>query len=288
MIEMLLATALLDTVIAVPGDGTVQVHEWGVVTFIEGSVVPGSDPATVSHWQTPFQQDPEQEMVVRAPVVYFYGPAFSGTFVVRAGSASFIETWPTPASMTDGPCATASWNIIGTSAREEGGTPGYPPGTGCIPEDLLELWREPLSKNLLFDDGGSESFIYYECSIDGGTGAWDPVRTSEDGFSLDPDYAGPVMSFARDGGSVVMVDPPEEEVIETLCDWAEGTMKTKELEGMWATWEEWIYGGSWQGDTLLIFPLPQSTVEGITGIELITDGMMEILYSRFFLGVLSV
>lgn len=288
MVEMLLATALLDTVIAVPNEGTVHVHEWGVVTFMEGSVVLGSDPASAYVWQTLPPQEWDQEMVVRAPVVYFYGQAFSGTFVVRAGEASFIETWPSPASMTEAPYATASWHIIGTSERAEGGTPAYPPGTGCITEDLLEIWRRPPSKNLLFDDGGSESFIYYECSIDGGTGMWDPVWTTEDGFSLDPDYAGPVMAFTREGGSVVMADHPEEGVIVSLCDWAGGTMKTEELEGMWATWEEWIYGGSWPGDTLLVFPLPRSTVEGITGIELITDGWMEVLYSRFFLGILSV
>ena len=53
---------------------------------------------------------------------------------------------------------------------------------------------------------------------------------------------------------------------------------------MWDTWRGWVAGGSWDGDELLMFPFPSSTVESMTSIRLIPDQMLDVQYTRFFIG----
>ncbi len=294
MLDMIFAIALMDTVIAVPSEGTVYVHEWGVVTFTEESVVIGGDPDMVPIDQ-PFPPDHFEDMVVRAPVVYFYGEPFSGYFTVTVGSGSFLEAYPTPsdASLMSSPpfseaSASASWRINGTFPSTDRDIPFDDGTVSCVSDELLELWREPPSMFLEFGDGSKEMFVYYECSmapVD--EDAYCPVILGGEGAYLDPGYRGELLKFVRAGDSVEMVNGPGEDVVSMLCDWAGGTMKSQELEAMWGTWESWIYDGAWQGDTLLVFPLPRSTVDNITSIRLDTDAWMDVEYSRFFLGILS-
>ena len=91
----------------------------------------------------------------------------------------------------------------------------------------------------------------------------------------------------KTGSGVLLVNPPEDDMISYLCDWAGGSMKSQELEAMWLTWEDWIDEGSWKGDTLLVFPLPPEAVSNISSIYLQTDRYMYVEYSRFFLGIIS-
>lgn len=284
MLEMLLAAALMDTVIAFPDDAGIFVHEWGVVTFTGESVAMVSDPDILSSFQPPPFQDDDQ-MVVRAPVVYFYGEPFSGTFSVTAASGTFIETWPEPA-FTDG--RVASWSLTasnGESDPDRWSSVGRMP---CISPELLELWRSPPSMALDFLDGSSEKYIYYECSLaPEAQDSYYPVSYGPGGPELDPEYNGNIMRFVRTENGVLPLEPPSEGMVPLLCEWAGGSMKTQELEGMWKTWEDWIYRGSWSGDTLAVFPLPASTVELITDIELITEEWVLVEYSRFYLGMMS-
>lgn len=293
MLEMIFAAALMDTVIAVPAEGTVYVHEWGVVTFTEESVLLGGDPDMVIPDQF-FPTDQQGDMVVRAPVVYFYGAPFSGSFTVDAGSGSFLETYPVPSVESLPPAsgyaeyASSTWRITGTSQEEERMTEPEYGSVSCIGPELMELWRKPPSMVLEFVDGSVEKYIYYECSLDPGTGdGWDPVLTDGPEIRLDPEYQGELLVFVKEEGGVELTGGTGDDMIPMLCDWAGGSMKTQELEALWQTWEGWIYDGSWQGDTLFVFPLPGTTVDNITRIRLITDEWMDVEYSRFFLGMFS-
>lgn len=49
MLELLCAAALVDTIVEPPMDNIVEVHEWGVVTFTQESVVLGTNPETDPH-----------------------------------------------------------------------------------------------------------------------------------------------------------------------------------------------------------------------------------------------
>ncbi len=302
MLEMIFAAALMDTVIAPADYGTVYVHEWGAVTFTEEEVIFGTAP--LADLYTDFS-DEWDEPVARAPIVYFYGAQFSGKFTVTVPSGTFIETLPDPESLltrgllTPRESSEAVWMITETSPGHRADlVDEYP----CISSDILAMWREPESYLLEFHDGAREKFIYYECAFQPSTqDDFYPVQLQTDGAALNPEYDGSVMRFVKDNGTVSMeliTEWPSSsgelhtqgqmpDVPEILCDWAGGTMKSQELISMWNTWEGWIFDGSWNGDSLLVFPLPRNTVEGMTAIVLETDEYHDIEYSRFYLGFIS-
>jgi hypothetical protein len=303
MLELIFAAALMDTVIVPVDIESVYVHEWGAVTFTEETVILGANPFTDpnSDFIPPYQWE---EPVARAPIVYFYGAEFSGEFTVSIPAGYFIETIPFPdnlsntAPMPPPQSYDAVWRISETTLNEE-----YLVGEYLhVSSDMLETWREPPSYVLEFNDGSREKFIYYECVLNP-TSEDDfyPVLLQNDGAVLHPDYTGEVMRFVKDGdtvtmdlltkwpasGQIINTTDPIPDVPEILCDWADGTMRSEELVSMWDTWKSWIYDGSWSGDTLLVFPLPDHTIEGMTTIILQTDDYHEVEYSRFYLGILS-
>ena len=303
MLELIFAAALMDTVIAPVDYGTVYVHEWGAVTFTEESVVFGANPFIDpnSDFIPPYQWE---EPVARVPIVYFYGAEFSGKFTVSVHSGNFIETVPFPdnlvstSPMPPQQSCNAVWEILETTLNQEYLVGEY----SCVSSDMLEIWREPPSYVLDFNDGSREKFIYYECALQPSSeDEFYPVLLSENGAVLDPDYRGSAMWFVKEGETVIldriMGDDPLQGVItatgpqniypEILCDWAGGTMKSEELVSMWDTWEGWIFDGSWSGDTLLVFPFPGSTIERMTTISLSTNEYHDVVYSRFYLGILS-
>lgn len=304
MLELIFAAALIDTVIAPVDFGTVYVHEWGAVTFTEESIIFGANPLTDpnSDLIPPYQWE---EPVARAPIVYFYGAQFSGTFTVSVHSGTFIETLPFPdnlvstSPMPPQQSYNAVWEVSETTLNQEYLVGEY----SCVSSDMLEIWRTPPSYVLEFNDGSREKFIYYECALQPSSeDRFYPVLLQDNGAVLHPDYDGPVLRFVKCGDRVnmelVIEWPVSEQVLYTndqgndvpgiLCDWAGGTMKSEELVSMWDTWRSWIYDGSWSGDTLLVFPLPEKTIEGMTTIILQTNDYQEIVYSRFYLGILSI
>lgn len=303
MLELLFAAALMDTVIAHPVGEYVEIHEWGVVTFSQESVVLGADPGTDPH-AAAIPPDQWEEPVVRAPVVYFYGKPFSGVFTVNTIAGSFIELYPEPETLTDTspmpefPSAIARWRI--SAAGPHSGERGLPDmdrrAATCVSPELLELWRSPPSMRLEFSDGSAEGFVYYECRLSN----WPeqeyyPVTFTHGGPALDPGWDGEVLRCVRAGDSVLLELHSEEgakevepEVVpDMLCRWAGGTMKSQELEAMWETWEDWVMDGEWSGDTLDVFVLPLSTVQNISTVHLETDEYMRVEYRRFFLGMTS-
>ncbi|MCK4504078.1 MAG: hypothetical protein KAW14_00560 [Candidatus Aegiribacteria sp.] len=308
MLPLMFAAALVDTVIAPPADlNTIYVHEWGAITFAEEVIIgaaPPSDP--LSNYTTPDEWD---ELLVRAPVVYFYGATFQGTFTVTVPSGTFIETWPVPEKLTAiAPLHLASssravWTISGTSWGEPG-TTDTPAGRHelSFSPEILDIWRWPPSFLLEFGNGIREKFIYYECALrPQNNDDFYPALLTNDGTVLSPEYHGELIRFIKSDGKVI-IDPitgrygmrreiqqatEYGDILETLCSWAGGTMKSDEINAMWTTWEDWIYNGSWSGDTLLVFPLPDETVERMSSITLETSEEHDIEYSRFYVGILS-
>ena len=302
----LMFAALVDTIVAPPPDfNIVYVHEWGAVTFTEEEVYFGTaPPGTLTEDMEP---DIWDEPVARAPVVYFYGAPFTGTFTVTVPAGEFIETIPEPSS----PIPVASGEDALTSGRWRFTSDPYLgreeielPGTGCIPSRIHSAWRWPASNTLLFDDGSSETFIYYECTLDREICGeyWDRLRAGGDPASY-PDEAPPMIRFeVLSTGTVAAevfgsgeemrwsIHPimDRERILETLCDWAGGSMKSEEISAMWETWENWIMSGSWSGDVLLIFPLPSELVDRMTTISLDTGENLQVEYTRFYIGVASI
>jgi len=303
----LMFVALADTVIASPADlNTVYVHEWGAVTFAEETVIGAVPPSdTFENFTTHNDWD---EPISRAPVVYFYGDFFQGTFTVTVPSGTFIETWPVPekliaiAPLQLYNSSRAEWTISGTSWGEPDATDisAVRDELNFSP-DIIDIWRWPASFLLEFADGTSEKFIYYECALTP-QNSYDfyPAILTDEGTVLDPEYHGELMRFIKLDGEVVLnpiagrygtrreLQQATEygDVHETLCSWAGGTMKSDEINAMWSTWEDWIYNGSWSGNTLVLFPLPEETVERMSSITLKTSEEHEIEYSRFYVGII--
>ena len=305
----LMFVALVDTVIAPPADlNTIYVHEWGAVTFADEIVigaVPPSDPyenfTTHNEWDEP---------ISRAPVVYFYGASFQGTFTVTVPSGRFIETWPVPgeliaiAPLQMYNSSRAEWTISGTSWGEPG-INDISPGSDQLSfsPEILDIWRRPPSLPLEFADGAREKFVYYECALTPqNNNDFYPAIITDEGIVLDPEYHGELMRFIKLDGEVILnpiagrygtrreLQQATEygDIHETLCSWADGTMKSDEINAMWSTWEDWIYSGSWSGNTLVVFPLSDETVERMSSITLETIKEHEIEYSRFYVGIISI
>ncbi len=305
----LMFAALVDTIVAPAAElNTIYVHEWGAITFAEEIVIgaaPPSDP--FENFTTAHDWD---EVVSRAPVVYFYGAFFQGTFTVTVPSGTFIETWPIPEELISiAPLhllnsAKAVWTFSATSWREPGRT-DISAGSDQLSfsPEILDIWRRPSSFLLEFGDGASEKFIYYECALTPRSNDdFYPAILTDESTVLDPEYHGELIRFIKLDGKVI-IDPIAErygthrdlqqateygDVFETLCSWAGGTMISDEISAMWTTWGDWIYNGSWSGDTLLVFPLPEETIERMSSITLETSEEHEIEYSRFYVGILSI
>ena len=66
----------------------IQVHEWGVLTWNGGDPVLSGVPGT----PYPVSQPPDDGgFLLRAPVLYFHGPAFSGTVTVKTNNGSIFD-----------------------------------------------------------------------------------------------------------------------------------------------------------------------------------------------------
>jgi len=284
----------------------VEVHEWGAVTFTQESVIFGADPEMDPSSEA-IATDQQTEPLARAPVVYFYGNPFSGVFTVTVKSGSFIELYPEPdtivytSNLPEYPSGNASWNItsalhIPPAPRTMIGMLSTPSFYSCIFPEQINLWRQPPSMHLHLSDGYAEKFIYYECRLNSQSDStYYPVLMTDDGPTLDPEWDGQMFRAVRTEDSVIVELVSLEstgaveatEIPEIFYDWAGGYMNSEELQSMWETWEDWVLGGEWSGDTLIVFPLPDSTVEAISSISLETDNDIPVEYSRFFLGLFS-
>jgi len=63
-------------------------------------------------------------------------------------------------------------------------------------------------------------------------------------------------------------------------------MKFEELSDLWTTWEGYVLGGEWDGDILLVFRIPGSTIDRITSIRLDSPQDPDIIINRFYLGMI--
>lgn len=303
----LMFAALVDTVIApVPGLDVVYVHEWGAVTFVGESVFFSAGPL---EGEIPPAIPPDlwDEPLARAPVVYFYGTPFSGTFRVSVTAGDFVELVPAPSSLMDNtPMPTMPTSMVAEwwlSGDMEGPTSALPEAgyLECVPAELMESWRTPPSHQLQFQDGSTEKFVYYECSLASqGEDAFRPVVLRNGTAELSHSYQGQAVRFRRTDGAVtaqlmdagepvgrIDLDEDSGEMVELLCGWADGTMKTAELQAMWDTWAGWVTSGEWETDHLVMFPFPAATVEGMTTIQLLPDQFLDVEYTRFYVGFIQ-
>ena len=92
----------------------------------------------------------------------------------------------------------------------------------------------------------------------------------------------------------------DEQVMDHLCGWAGGNLKSAEIEALWNTWKPFFSAGgptdiltadeSSPEEVWILFPLPPDEIERISSISLeVHDPKHRIIhYNRLFLGLLRV
>ncbi len=296
MIPLMFAAALIDT-ISVPEDwNSVMVHEWGVITISEDMLLESVPELEYSShpWNSPSLDD-------KAPVVYFYGCDFyNAEFTVELSSGYFTEIFPYPENLNADDSA-ITWSILSGCNMGE-----YELPSSVLPENrtysgwVMDEWRNGAAHVLDFGNGTMDRFIFYECSIpfDEDNPPYPFTRRR----GLDSSFEGQVLVFSRgendqmemmlcgaagiSDSSPVMVPYSRNTVMETLCEWSNGDMKSDELSDLWVTWEDYVLSGEWYGDRLLVFRIPVSTIDIMTTIRLESPQNPDIVISRFYLGMI--
>lgn len=296
MIPLMFAAALVDTITAPEDWNSVIIHEWGVITISEDMLL--ESVPELKYLSNPLSS---QFLEAKAPVVYFYGNNFNDAeFTVELSSGYFTEVFPYPEDFQSNDSA-ITWNILSGSNMGE-----YEIPPSVLPENriysgwAMDEWRNGVAHLLDFGNGTMDRFIFYECSIPFDIDNFPYPFTRRRG--LDSSFEGQVLVFSRNENdqmemilcgvagishsSPEMVPYSRNTVMETLCEWSNGYMKSDELYDLWITWEDYVLSDEWYGDRLLVFRIPVSTIDRMTTIRLESPQDQDIIISRFYLGMI--
>jgi len=274
----------------------VGVHEWGVITWDYGSALVQSSPFVF------------QEAVSRAPVIYFHGPEFTGSFTVTVDNGQLIELYPTTVPwMTDSYTWSGRFSLDYLPLRDlEETDRGL-----SAPSDFqwaLEYWRVP--ETLIFngDDGIAEEFLYYESTLEDVTflplhpgSKVEPERSNtlnlellllgmEDGRLMATTCT--LARFAARSGMPLswetVVSDDGLEIRDIFYEWSRDLIDIEEVDALWFTWRDWFTTGSFDGrmnmDTVLaVYLMPQELTGSVSTLSLETEEGYPVDYSRYLL-----
>lgn len=298
-----LVIAVMNAVLISAESEPVEVHEWGVVVFGEFSAaavaVPDSGLSSLNA-APDFRIDP---ISVEAPVIFFHGAEFSGDFAVEVFNGDIFEIYPADGMRSE--WNSIRWFDIQVFDPEEGTE--YPddlPADFILPYETVQSWRTLECNSVRTSGGINEGFLYYECYLETPDFMKYPQLLAA-GEGL-PEGVDKVLILLRPYGDMqemYLVDPAsmlipvetEESTVydrtwmlEILSSWDTGGLYPGELELLWETWESYVTDPLWEGDALVVFPLPQNMINRISSLEVLPDGEFEITYGRFFLGMIPV
>jgi hypothetical protein len=99
--------------------------------------------------------------------------------------------------------------------------------------------------------------------------------------TVDLDPEGPVVTILP--GAVYSAGA----MLEVLCVWGGGNLKSEELSALWTSWEGLLIESLWsEGGCWLLFPLPDEMVEGFSELRLEPDQTwLSVEYNRLLLGL---
>lgn len=305
MIPFFLSLALA-TLTAQPANGgrempVVEVHEWGVIVPSDSCADFLARPASPDMPDDPFPID--EPMVDRAPVVYFYGPPFTGTFSVEASAGEVVAAWPEPST------GTATWQFSTDWAERDSATPGT---DGRVHASIIDGWdvsgwRIPQSMTLVTDEGYVDKFIYYECTADPSVLPVRPRRIGVDvaeGYEdmpallVIPSYAGTMILPLRAGALEnpadllrnALVEPVD--MLSVLYEWSRDNVDLEEVDALWGTWKGWINDEGLpspeSGRVMLVYQVPAEVLDDVSTLDLTTEEGYTVEYHRFILCVTTV
>lgn len=276
----------------------VGVHEWGVITWEQGSAFAQGAPC--DHWE---------EMVARAPVVYFHGPEFHGSFTVSVDNGQFIEVYPSDGLWsTDTHTWTGDFLLDYPEDRDRWESRGL-----TVPSDFqwaLDYWRAPETLVFSGDDGSVEDFLYYETLMDDFTflplyPGWDPEgAVGSDRLDVellllrvdDGVLVSTTCSIARFGMRQGIpldwdgdVGADGAVILDNLYEWSRDLVDIQEVDALWNTWRDWFLSDAWRSldgsgaNAMALYLLPAEMADRVSVLELETDEGYPVDYSRYLL-----
>ena len=275
----------------------VEVHEWGVITWDCGSALVQSSPFVF------------QEAVTRAPVIYYHGPEFTGSFTVTVDNGQLIELYPTTKPwMPDSYTWSGRFSLDYLPLR---GLSETDPGIS-VPMDFqwaLEYWRIPETLTFNGDEGITEEFLYYESTLEDVT--FLPLYP---GSEVEPDRSAPLnlelmllgvengelkattctlARFAARSGMPLnwetVVSDDGSEIRDIFYEWSRDLIDIEEVDALWFTWRDWFTTGSFDGSrsmedaVLAVYLVPEELTGGISTLNLETEEGYPVDYHRYLL-----
>ena len=304
----LLFSVLVDTVVVDPDFESVRVHEWGVVQLDNSYLT-----ATGAEWcfldeNGEFQSG--ELLIVDAPVVWFHGPDFTGSFTVDIVDGEATLRYPRPldvivTSASSPDMALTSEVVQWTDLSFRNEVDAVDRISSLVDSEIenfewaLPFWRDVPALTITREaDGWSDNFLYYECSV----AQLPPNLGKPEEEGCIAGYYGPALLFSFENDELLAQRAnvsdqfdvsggylTDDQIRETLCHWAGSNLKTEEIAALWSTWEPPIRGRcSFYGQHVLIFPLADHVVESISRLNLVTDQGIFVEYHRLFLGMTSI
>ena len=283
----------------------IGVHEWGVLVY-------GDDAQSGMLMGLP--EDRTEPAAVRAPVVYFHGPEFQGTFTVTLPGGEFTQTLPEPSELE---CNVAVWELDASWERErrDSADPTALSASRGVPAGGDPHWADVASMMLRTGTGAVSRYLFYECSLrpallepdawltpvayDGSELLLPPLLAIPE-VPLDPELLvlaqsgdGPVIwrgtgaQLAEAGLEGLEWSPYSRDLaMRALMDWNGTLLEPDELGVMWDTWESWAVRRDNPEGFVILSPLRQDKLGLISRLTLDTEYQNPVVYSRFYLGAL--
>lgn len=275
----------------------IQVHEWGVLTWNGGTAVLSSVPHTPApESEIPGLPSNHEEMLLRAPVLYFNGPAFSGTVTVKTNNGSIFDIYPgVPAQDQSNNHCTWQVDCSYTDIEE------YPDFHGIAPGEWnYDLWRDVYAMTVSMGDGWSDKFLYYETAP--AETDFLPYRPGMESLCEEyMDVNALVIRRLNDGiyfsqctlkdvvygENIEYLDMTPDAIQEVLYSWSIDLINIDEVDALWNTWSSWmlreyVYAPGYN-DGLVLYMIPAELTEKLSTITVTPDIPFPVDISRYLL-----
>lgn len=259
----------------------IHVHEWGVLTWNSGTAVLASTPGEPAQISLP---PDDGGMLLRAPVLYFHGPAFSGTVTVKTANGSIFDIYP-PVPDEDRDNNHVSWTAdFSYDPIEE-----YPDFHGMAPGEWnYDLWRMDSPLSITRSDGWNDKFLYYETAP--ATTDFLPYRPGVESICdeymdieailikrIEGDFVYSHCTL-RDivyGGDTEDLEMSSNGILGILYGWSVGNILLEEVDVLWNTWSSWIQNDhaneSAYSNGLVMYLIPAELTDNLSIIGVTTD-----------------
>lgn len=274
---------------------TIQVNEWGVLTWNGNDPVLSAVPGTPS----PESFDPAfngGEMLLRAPVLYFHGPAFSGTVTVETNNGSIFDIYP-PVPDENRNYNHCSWTVDFDYAPVE----KYPDFHGMAPGEWnYDLWRDVDALSISGPNDWNDKFLYYEtapASTDflpytpGTKSLCDEYKNIKavvfKNRNGEVSYSECTLEDIVYGGDIEVKDMRPDAILDILYDWSVEVINFDEVDALWNTWSPWIVHGhmdeSAYSNGFVMYMIPAELTDNLSTITVVPDASYPINISRYLI-----